>query len=162
MARRCGRALRSERCRAAVPHGHWKTTIFVGALRVEGKTAPMILDDTMHGAAFLTNVEQVLAPTLSPGDIVVMDTLPAHKPVAVRQAIARSGTEVRFLPPYSPGFNPIEMDFSKFKASLRRSPHALSTTYGTPPPRPSTCSRRPSAKTALPPPDMTANDQKVR
>ena len=120
MARRYGRALRGERCRAPVPHGHWQTTTFVGALRLEGMTAPMILDGAMHGAAFLAYVEQVLAPTLSPGDIVVMDNLPAHKPVAVRQAIERTGAELRFLPPYSPDFNPIEMAFSKFKAFLKK------------------------------------------
>ena len=120
MARRYGRALRGERCRAPVPHGHWKTTTFVGALRLEGITAPMILDGAMHGAAFLAYVEQVLVPTLSPGDIVVMDNLPAHKPIAVRQAIERAGAELRFLPPYSPNFNPIEMAFSKFKAFLKK------------------------------------------
>ena len=80
----------------------------------------MILDGAMHGAAFLAYVEQVLAPTLSPGDIVVMDNLPAHKPIAVRQAIERAGAELRFLPPYSPDFNPIEMAFSKFKAFLKK------------------------------------------
>ena len=119
-ARRYGRALRGERCRASVPHGHWKTTTFVGALRLEGMTAPMILDGAMHGVAFLAYVEQVLAPTLSPGDIVVMDNLPAHKPIAVRQAIERTRAEIRFLPPYSPDFNPIEMAFSKFKAFLKK------------------------------------------
>lgn len=100
--------------------GHWKTTTFVGALRLEGMTAPMILDGAMHGTAFLAYVEQVLAPTLSPGDIVVMDNLPAHKPVAIRQAIEHTGAELRFLPPYSPDFNPIEMAFSKFKAFLKK------------------------------------------
>ena len=74
----------------------------------------------MHGAVFLAYVEQVLAPTLSPGDIVVMNNLPAHKPVAVRQAIERVGAELRFLPPYSPDFNPIKMAFSKFKAFLKK------------------------------------------
>lgn len=98
----------------------WKTTTFVGALRLEGMTAPMILDGAMHGAAFLAYVEQVLAPALSAGDIVVMDNLPAHKPVAVRQAIERTGAKLRFLPPYSPDFNPIEMAFSKFKAFLKK------------------------------------------
>jgi len=120
MARRYGRARRGERCRAAVPHGHWKTTTFVGALRLEGMTAPMLLDGAMHGAAFLAYVEQVLAPTLSPGDIVVMDNLPAHKPVAVRQASEAAGAELRFLPPYSPDFNRIEMAFSKLKAFLKK------------------------------------------
>lgn len=120
MARRYGRAPRGERCRAPLPHGHWKTTTFVGALRLEGMTAPMVLDGAMHGAAFLAYVEQLLAPTLKPGDIVVMDNLPAHKPVAVRKAIETAGAELRFLPPYSPDFNPIEMAFSKLKAFLEK------------------------------------------
>lgn len=120
MARRYGRAPRGERCRAPVPHGHWKTTTFVGALRLEGMTAPMVLDGPMHGVAFLAYVDQVLAPTLSPGDVVVMDNLPAHKLSAVRQAIERTGAELRFLPPYSPDFNPIEMAFSKMKAFLKK------------------------------------------
>jgi transposase len=80
----------------------------------------MTIDGAMHGAAFLAYVEQVLAPTLRPGDIVVMDNLPAHKPPAVRQAIERAGAELRFLPPYSPDFNPIELAFSKIKALLRK------------------------------------------
>ena len=120
MARRYGRAPRGERCRAPVPHGHWKTTTFVGALRLEGITAPMVLDGAMHGAAFLAYVEQLLVPTLKPGDIVVMDNLPAHKPLAVREAIESAGAVLRFLPPYSPDFNPIEMAFSKLKAFLKK------------------------------------------
>ena len=120
MARRHGRAPRGERCRAPVPHGHWKTTTFVGALRLEGMTAPMVLDGAMHGAAFLAYVEQVLVPTLIPGDIVIMDNLPAHKSGAVRHAIQAAGAELRFLPPYSPDFNPIEMAFSKLKAFLKK------------------------------------------
>jgi transposase len=120
MARRCGRSRRGERCRAPVPHGHWKTTTFVGALRTCGMTAPMVLDGAMHGGAFLAYVEQVLVPTLRPGDIVVMDNLPAHKPATVRQAIERVGAELRFLPAYSPDFNPIEMAFAKLKAFLKK------------------------------------------
>jgi transposase len=120
MARMYGRAPRGERCRAAVPHGHWKTTTFVGALRLSGVTAPMTLDGAMQGAAFLAYVEQVLIPTLRPGDIVVMDNLPAHKPPAIREAIERAGAELRFLPPYSPDFNPIELAFSKIKAHLKK------------------------------------------
>jgi hypothetical protein len=112
MARRCGRAPRSSRCRASVPHGHWKTTTFVAALRIDGMTAPMVLDGAMHGAAFVAYVEQVLVPELGPGDIVVMDNLPAHKLHAAREAIEGAGAELRFLPPYSPDFNPIEMAFS--------------------------------------------------
>ncbi len=120
MARMYGRALRGERCRAAVPHGHWKTTTFVGALRLSGVTAPMTLDGAMNAAAFLAYVEQVLVPTLEPGDIVVMDNLPAHKPPAIRKAIERAGAELRFLPPYSPDFNPIELAFAKVKALLKK------------------------------------------
>jgi transposase len=103
-----------------VPYGHGKTTTFVGALRLEGMTAPMVLDGAMHGAAFLAYVEQVLVPTLSPGDIVIMDNLSAHKSPAVRHAIEAAGAEPRFLPPYSPDFNPIEMAFSKLKAFLKK------------------------------------------
>lgn len=120
MARRYGRSLRGERCRASVPHGHWKTTTFVGALRLGGMTAPMVLDGAMYGEAFLAYVEQVLGPTLLPGDVVVMDNLPAYKPIAVRRAIEATGAELRFLPPYSPDFNPIEMAFSKLKSFLEK------------------------------------------
>ena len=114
-----GRSLKGERCRAAVPHGHWKTTTFTGALRLSGMTAPMVLDGAMSGAAFLAYVEQVLVPTLKPGDIVVMDNLPAHKARGVRQAIEAAGATLRYLPPYSPDFNPIENAFAKLKALLR-------------------------------------------
>ena len=120
MARRSGRALRGHRCRAPVPHGHWKTTTFVGAFRLNGMTAPMVLDGAMHGAGFLAYVEKVLVPTLEPGDIVVMDNLPAHRSAAVHDAIHRVGAELCFLPPYGPDLNPIEMAFSKFKADLKR------------------------------------------
>jgi transposase len=120
MARLRGRAPRGERCRAPVPHGHWKTTTFTGALRLSGMTAPMVLDGAMNGAAFLAYVEQVLVPTLAPGDVVVMDNLPAHKPVAVRAAIDRAGARLLYLPPYSPDFNPIENAFAKLKALLRK------------------------------------------
>jgi Transposase and inactivated derivatives len=120
MARLWGRARRGERCRAPIPHGHWKTTTFVGGLRLGGMTAPMVLDGAMNGPAFVAYVEQVLTPTLRPGDVVVMDNLPAHKLAAVREVIERAGAELRFLPPYSPDFNPIEMAFSKLKAFLKK------------------------------------------
>jgi transposase len=120
MARRHGRAVRGERLRMSVPHGHWKTTTFVGAPRLTGMTAPMVLDRAMTGAWFLAYVEQVLSPTLTPGDIVVMDNLPAHKSAAVRRAIEATGAQLRLLPPYSPDFNPIENAFAKLKAFLRK------------------------------------------
>src|SRR5262245_51145972 len=120
MARLYGRAKRGKRCRAAIPHGHWKTTTFTGALRLSGMTAPMVLDGPMNGAVFKAYVEQVLAPTLQPGDIVVMDNLAAHKHAAIREAIEAAGAELRYLPPYSPDFNPIENAFAKLKAILRK------------------------------------------
>lgn len=119
MARLYGRAPRGQRCRAPVPHGHWKTTTFTGALRLGGLTAPMVLDGPMNAEAFLAYVEQVLVPTLTPGDIVVMDNLPAHKPAGVRRAIEATGALLLYLPPYSPDFNPIELAFAKLKAFLR-------------------------------------------
>jgi transposase len=120
MARLYGRAPRGQRCRAPIPHGHWKTTTFTGALRLGGLTAPMVLDGPMNAAAFLAYVEQVLVPTLTPGDIVVMDNLPAHKPAGVRRAIEATGALLLYLPPYSPDFNPIEMAFAKLKAMLKK------------------------------------------
>lgn len=119
MARLRGRALRGERCRAGVPHGHWKTTTFTGALRLTGMTAPFVYDGAMNGQVFLAYVEQVLVPTLSPGDVVIMDNLPAHKAAGIRAAIEAAGASLLYLPPYSPEFNPIENAFSKLKALLR-------------------------------------------
>ena len=135
MARRSGRALRGHRRRAPVPHGHWKTTTFVGAFRLNGTTAPMVLDGAMHGAAFLAYVKKVLVATLEPGDIVVMDNLPAHRSAAAPDAIHRAGVELRFLPPYSPDLNPIKM---------APSPSSRPTSSAAPP-APSPNSGRPSA-----------------
>jgi transposase len=120
MARLRGRALKGDRCRAAVPHGHWKTTTFTGALRVDGMTAPMVLDGPMNRVAFQAYIEQVLVPTLRQGDTVIMDNLPAHKGTEVRRAIEAVGARLQYLPPYSPDFNPIENAFSKLKAFLRK------------------------------------------
>ena len=107
------------RGRAGVPHGHWKTTTFTGALRLSGMTAPLVYDGAMNGAVFLAYIEQVLVKTLAPDDIVVMDNLPAHKAAGVAQAIEAAGARLLYLPPYSPDFNPIELAFSKFKWLLR-------------------------------------------
>lgn len=120
MARLRGRAPRGERCRAAVPHGHWKTTTFTAGLRLDGMVAPMVLDGAMNGDAFRAYVEQVLVPELRPDDIVIMDNLPAHKVSGVRNLIENAGARLLYLPPYSPDFNPIEMAFSKLKALLRK------------------------------------------
>jgi transposase len=119
MARLYGRAPRGERCRAAVPHGHWKTTTFTAGLRVGGIAAPWIIDGPMDGAAFRAYVTKVLVPELEPGNVVVMDNLPAHRVSGVREAIEAAGATLFYLPPYSPDLNPIEMAFAKIKAFLR-------------------------------------------
>ena len=120
MARLRGRSPRGERCRAAVPHGHWKTTTLIAGLRLGGLTAPMVIDGAMNGEAFTAYAETFLAPTLSPGDVVVLDNLPAHKVSGARAAIERAGATLVFLPPCSPDFNPIEQAFAKIKALLRK------------------------------------------
>jgi transposase len=120
MARLRGRAPRGQRLRAGIPHGHWKTTTFVAGLRLTGMTAPMVLDGPMNREAFIAYARRVLGPTLTPGDIVIMDNLSAHKGDAVRQAIEATGATLVFLPPYSPDFNPIENAFAKLKALLRK------------------------------------------
>ena len=117
MARLRGRARKGERCRAAIPHDHWKTTTFTAGLRLSGLAAPMLLDGPMNGDAY---VEHALVPELEHNDIVIMDNLPAHKITGVRQAIEKVGASLLYLPPYSPDFNPIEMAFSKLKVILRK------------------------------------------
>ena len=120
MARLRGRSRRGTRCRAGIPHGHWKTTTLTAALRRTGMVAPVVLDGAMDGACFLAYVEQMLVPVLTPGDVVVMDNLPAHKRAGVRAAVEAAGAPQRDQPPYSPNFNPIEMAFAKLKALLRK------------------------------------------
>jgi transposase len=120
MARTRGRAPRGERLRAAIPHGHWKTTTFVAGLRNSGMVAPMVLDGPINGIAFQAYVDQVLIPDLRPGDIVIMDNLGSHKRPGIRAAIEAAGASLLYLPPYSPDFNPIENAFAKLKAMLRK------------------------------------------
>ena len=120
MARLRGRAPRGERLVGKIPHGHWKTTTFVAALRASALTAPCVIDGPMNGEVFLAYVEQVLAPSLKPGDIVVLDNLSAHKVPGVRETIQAAGAALLYLPPYSPDFNPIEQLFAKLKALLRK------------------------------------------
>jgi transposase len=120
MARRYGRCPRGQRLVASVPWGHWKTTTFVAALRVEGITAPCVFDGPMDGPCFRSYIEQFVVPILRPGDIVVMDNLSSHKVVGIREAIEAAGAELRYLPPYSPDLNPIEQFFAKLKALLRK------------------------------------------
>lgn len=119
MSRLRGRALRGERLIEAVPHGHWQTTTVLMGLRATGPVAPLVVDGAINGAIFRAWVEQHLSPVLQPGDIVVLDNLSAHKVDGVRTAIEAVGAELRYLPPYSPDFNPIEQLFSKLKWLLR-------------------------------------------
>ena len=134
LARRYGRCPRGERLVGAVPHGHWKITTFVAGLRQSGIVAPLVLDGPMTGEVFRAYVEQMLAPSLGPGDVVVMDNLSVHKVAGVREAIRVAGASVLYLPPYSPDLNPIEQVFAKLKALLRkaavRSKEALWSTIG--------------------------------
>jgi len=109
-----------ERCLASVPHGHWKTSTLVMALRHDRVTAPLLLDGPMTGAAFLAYIEQVLCPELEEGDVVICDNLSCHHVQGVRQAIETRGATLRHLPPYSPDLNPIENAFSKLKEFLRK------------------------------------------
>ena len=120
LIRRYGRGLSGARVPDHTPDGRWHTTTFLGALRVTGLTAPAVFDGPIDGASFLAYIEQVLTPTLAPGDIVIMDNLSCHKSPAVRRAIEAVGAQLWFLPKYSPDFNPIELAFAKLKAILRK------------------------------------------
>jgi transposase len=120
MARRYGRSPVGERCLGKTPYGHWKTTTFIAALRDDALTAPFVLDGPVDGEYFVAYIKQFLVPTLSRGDVVVMDNLPAHKVKGVREAIKAAGAMLLYLPPYSPDLNPIEQVFSKLKQRLRK------------------------------------------
>jgi transposase len=134
MVRRYGWGPKGQRLVDAAPHGHWRTTTFVAGLRGTGIVAPLVLDGPMTGGTFRAYVEQFLAPALSPGDVVVMDNLAAHRVAGVREAIAAAGASILYLPPYSPDLNPIEQMFAKLKALLRaaaaRTRETLWTTIG--------------------------------
>lgn len=120
MTRLRGRARRGQRLRAHAPFGHWKTQTFVAALRCDGLSVPWIIDGAMNRKIFETYVETQLAPTLQPGDVVILDNLASHKSEKAKAVLKRRGAWFLFLPPYSPDLNPIEMAFAKLKAHLRR------------------------------------------
>ena len=134
MVRLRGRCRRGERLIGRIPHGHWKTTTFVAGLRRDAITAPFVIDCPMNGEIFTTYLRRCLVPTLSPGDIVVMDNLASHKVAGVRSIIEEAGAALVYLPPYSPDLNPIEQALAKLKALLRkaaeRSIDALSNRIG--------------------------------
>jgi transposase len=119
LLRRYGRSLRGTRLRDHTPCGHWQTHTVIAALRLNGVSAPAVFDGPIDTDSFRAYVEQVLVPTLRPGDVVVLDNLAVHKQPEVRTAIEAVGAQLRFLPPYSPDFNPIELAFAKLKAFLR-------------------------------------------
>jgi transposase len=120
MVRSRGRSQRGRRLVGRVPHGHWKVTTFVAGLRCGAVTAPFVIDQPMSGVIFLTYVRRCLVPTLARGDIVILDNLKPHKAAGVREAIEAAGAKLRYLPPYSPDLNPIELLFAKLKALLRK------------------------------------------
>lgn len=120
MTRLRGRARRGERVKASAPFGHWATQTFIAALRCDGLTAPWLVDRPMNRKIFDTWVETQLAPTLQPGDVVILDNLASHKSEKAKAILEERGARLLFLPPYSPDLNPIEMAFAKLKAHLRR------------------------------------------
>jgi len=120
MIRLRGRSQKGRRLVDKTPHGHWKTSTLVAGLRSDGVVAPVVFDGPINGISFRAYLEQALVPVLRAGDIVVMDNLSSHKVAGVREAIEAAGATVRYLPPYSPDLNPIEMIFAKLKALLRK------------------------------------------
>lgn len=123
MTRLYGRCPVGRRLLSRAPFGHWKTMTFIAGLRRSGLVAPWVLEGAMDGAAFKTYIAEVLAPTLAPGDIVViMDNLRAHKVAGIAEIIAKKKAQLFYLPPYYPDMNPIEMAFSKLKTALRAEP----------------------------------------
>jgi transposase len=119
LLRRYGRSPRGTRLHDHTPCSHWQTHTVIAGLRLDGLTAPAVFDGPIDNPTFLAYVEQVLLPTLRPGDVVVLDNLVVHKQPEIRLAIEGAGAHLRFLPPYSPDFNPIEQAFAKLKAFLR-------------------------------------------
>lgn len=119
LLRRYGRSPRGTRLHDHTPCSHWQTQTVIAGLRLEGLTAPAVFDGPIDTPSFRAYVEQVLVPTLRPGDVVVLDNLAVHKQPEIRTAIEGAGATIRFLPPYSPDFNPIEQAFAKLKAFLR-------------------------------------------
>ena len=115
-----GWGAKGARLKASVPHGHWKTLTFIAALRCDRIDAPCVFDGPINGESFTAYVEQILAPTLKAGDIVVLDNLGSHKGKPARAAIRAAGAHLIFLPPYSPDLNPIEQVFAKLKHLLRK------------------------------------------
>jgi transposase len=120
MARRHGRCLRGERCHSTVPHGHWQSSTFIAALRHEGLAAPFLVEGPVDADVFTIYLQEVLGPHLRRGDTLILDNLATHKIQSVGPILADRGVRLRYLPPYSPDLNPIELAFAKLKAHLRQ------------------------------------------
>lgn len=120
LARLYGRCQRGERCVSAVPHGHWQTSTFIAALRQEQIEAPFLVDGPVDAEVFLVYLQQVLVPCLRPGDTLILDNLTTHKVHGIGQILSNRGVNLRYLPPYSPDLNPIELAFAKLKAHMRQ------------------------------------------
>jgi len=120
LARIYGWSSRGQRCRSAIPHGHWHSSTFLAALRHDQLVAPFLVDGPVDAEIFLVYLEQVLLPCLQPGDVLILDNLATHKVHGVQQLLHAKAVELRYLPPYSPDLNPIEPAFSKLKAYLRK------------------------------------------
>jgi transposase len=120
LARGYGRCPVGRRCLSAIPHGHWQSSTFIAALRHESITAPFLVDGPVDAEVFTTYLEHVLCPQLRPGDILILDNLSTHKIQNVTQLLSVRDVGVRYLPPYSPDLNPIELAFAKLKAQLRQ------------------------------------------
>jgi transposase len=119
MTRLFGRALYGLRCNDSAPIGHWNTATMLSSIRLDASTEALVIDGSVNKDVFIAYIEQGLAPTLRPGDIVIMDNLSAHKNESVRKSIESRGATLKYLPPYSPDLNPIEKMWSKVKQLLR-------------------------------------------
>lgn len=159
MTHRYGRCRCGERLRIGVPHGHWKTTTFVGALTLRGFIAPFVLDGPIKRDVFETYVEKVLVPQLRPGDVVIMDNLSSHKGPSVRDMIEAAGARLLYLPPYSPDFNLIEKAFSTLTAHLRNAAEHTLEGLWTKIAASSNSARPPNAKTSSPRQDTIQSDR---
>ena len=145
MTRLYGRGPRGQRLLGAAPYGHWKTTTFLAGLRHDGIVAPLVLDGPINGPSFRAWVEQFLAPTLQPGQIVIADRLGSHKVAGMREAIEARGARLLLLPPYSHDYNPIEQVFAKLKTRCARRLREPASCCGAPSARKSQRSPHPNA-----------------
>ena len=156
MARRYGRCRRGQRLRVGIPHGHWKTTTFIGALTLRGFIAPFVIDGPINRLAFETYVEKVLVPELRKGDVVIMDNLPGHKGPKTRELVEAAGASLFYLPPYS---IPSRTPSPNSRRSYAKRPSERSRAFGPPSANSSISSLQRNAKTSSPPQVTTQTDR---